>query len=79
MKIPSLRLVSLLALLPVGAFAGTARISFDVGDVIDRIDPRIYGVFMEPIGFNRPEMKFNTLYGPLYDPGSPLADENGWR
>lgn len=61
------------------AFAGPARITFDPGDVIDRIDPRIYGVFMEPIGFNRADLKFNTLYGPLYDPGSPLADEHGWR
>jgi alpha-N-arabinofuranosidase len=69
----------LVVVLPLGAFAATARISFDTGDVIDRVDPRIYGVFMEPIGFNRPGMTFNTLYGPLYDPGSPLSDENGWR
>lgn len=73
------RSLALLPLLPLVAFADNARISFDFDDVIDRIDPRIYGVFMEPIGFNRPELKFNTLYGPLYDPGSPLADENGWR
>jgi alpha-N-arabinofuranosidase len=79
MKIPTLRLVFLVALFAPGAFAGTARITFDTGDVIDRIDPRIYGVFMEPIGFNRADLKFNTLYGPLYDPGSPLSDENGWR
>lgn len=75
----TLRLLSLLTLLPLGAFAGTARITFDTGDVIDRVDPRIYGVFMEPIGFNRADLKFNTLYGPLYDPGSPLSDEHGWR
>lgn len=73
------RSVLLLLLLPLGAFASNARITFDVGDVIARVDPRIYGVFMEPIGFNRADLKFNTLYGPLYDPGSPLADENGWR
>ncbi|MCF3652347.1 alpha-L-arabinofuranosidase C-terminal domain-containing protein [Synoicihabitans lomoniglobus] len=57
----------------------TARITIDIDDVIDQIDPRIYGVFMEPIGFNRPEMKFNTLYGPLYAPDAEDADENGWR
>lgn len=75
----TLRLLSVLALLAPAAFAGPARITFDTGDVISRIDPRIYGVFMEPIGFNRPELKFNTLYGPLYAPGSPQADEHGWR
>jgi alpha-N-arabinofuranosidase len=40
---------------------------------------------MEPIQFNRgrpgtPDaVSFNTLYGALYDPSSPLADENGFR
>ncbi|HTL68702.1 MAG TPA: alpha-L-arabinofuranosidase C-terminal domain-containing protein [Lacunisphaera sp.] len=72
------RILALL-LAPVCAFAGTAVIRIDPDRVIDRIDPKIYGVFMEPIGFNRPGMKFNTLYGPLYDPKSPLADEHGFR
>lgn len=74
-----LRRALLLLLAPLAAFAGTATIKIDVDHVIDAIDPRIYGVFMEPIGFNRPELKFNTLYGPLYDPQSPLADEHGFR
>lgn len=69
----------LLLLTPLATFASTATIKIDVDHVIDAIDPRIYGVFMEPIGFNRPELKFNTLYGPLYDPESPLADEHGFR
>jgi alpha-N-arabinofuranosidase len=73
------RFASLVVLLPLGAFASSARITFDTGDVIDRVDPRIYGVFMEPIGFNRADLKFNTLYGPLYDPGSSQADEHGMR
>jgi len=75
----TVRTFTLLALLAPAAFAGAARITFDPGDVIAPVDPRIYGVFMEPIGFNRPGLQFNTLYGPLYEPGSPLADENGWR
>jgi len=79
MKIPALGFAALLAILPLGGFAGPARITFDTGNVIARIDPRIYGVFMEPIGFNRPGLKFNTMYGPLYDPSSPLADEHGFR
>jgi alpha-N-arabinofuranosidase len=42
-------------------------------------------VFMEPIHFSGRRMglpdtvDFNTLYGSLYDPSSPLADENGFR
>ncbi|ACB76505.1 alpha-L-arabinofuranosidase C-terminal domain-containing protein [Opitutus terrae] len=79
MKTPLLRLASLLLLAPLGAFAATATIKVDIDHAIAPVDPRIYGVFMEPIGFNRPEMKFNTLYGPLYDPKSPLADEHGFR
>lgn len=79
MKTPLLRLASLAILAPACLLAGNATIRVDVDQVIDQIDPRIYGVFMEPIGFNRPEMKFNTLYGPLYDPKSPLADEHGFR
>lgn len=66
-----------LLLWPLGAFAATIRI--DVDRVIDEVDPRIYGVFMEPIGFNRPDLRFNTLYGPVYDPASPLADANGFK
>ena len=73
------RLLAFLVLSPLCAFAGPATIKIDIDNVIDAVDPRIYGVFMEPIGFNRPEMKFNTLYGPLYDPASPLADEHGFR
>lgn len=73
----SLALLTLLS--PLGVLAGSATIRIDVDNAIDAVDPRIYGVFMEPIGFNRPEMKFNTLYGPLYDPASPLANKDGFR
>ncbi|HVU94284.1 MAG TPA: alpha-L-arabinofuranosidase C-terminal domain-containing protein [Puia sp.] len=65
--------------------AQTATIKIDVDRVISEIDPRIYGVFMEPIHFNGRRMglpdsvEFNTLYGNLYDPKSPLADGNGFR
>ncbi len=64
---------------PTFAAPTAARITFDVDDVISPIDPRIYGVFMEPIGFNRDGVEFNTLYGPLYAPDAADADENGWR
>lgn len=65
--------------------AQTAKIKIDVERSIGTIDPKIYGVFMEPIHFSGKRMgmpdtvNYNTLYGPLYDPSSPLADENGFR
>ncbi len=66
-------------------FGQTAKIKIDVTRSVGEIDPKIYGVFMEPIHFNGRRMglpdtvSFNTLYGNLYDPSSPLADENGFR
>ncbi|MEG8988590.1 alpha-L-arabinofuranosidase C-terminal domain-containing protein [Ignavibacteria bacterium 4148-Me] len=66
-------------------FAQTAKIKIDIDRKIGEIDPKIYGVFMEPINFSGRRMGlpdtvfFSTLYGNLYDPKSPLADENGFR
>src|ERR1043166_1839518 len=71
--------------LPFTLFAQTAKIKIDADRTISPIDPRIYGVFMEPIHFNGRRMglpdsvEFNTLYGTLYDPSSPLANEDGFR
>jgi alpha-N-arabinofuranosidase len=76
---------SLLFALPFILSAQTAKIIIDIDRTIGEIDPKIYGVFMEPIHFNGRRMglpdtvDFNTLYGNLYDPSSPLADENGFR
>jgi len=78
-------LLALLACLPFALNAQNAIIKIDTDRVIGEIDPKIYGVFMEPIHFNGRMMglpdsvDFNTLYGNLYDPSSPLADENGFR
>jgi len=75
----------LILTLPLALSAQTAKIKIDVDRTIGKIDPKIYGVFMEPIHFNGKMMglpdtvEFNTLYGNLYDPSSPLADENGFR
>jgi alpha-N-arabinofuranosidase len=66
-------------------FAQTAKIKIDVTRPVGEIDPKIYGVFMEPIHFSGRRIglpdtaNFNTLYGNLYDPSSPLADKNGFR
>ena len=71
--------------LPLCLIAQTATIKIDVDRTISEIDPKIYGVFMEPIHFNGARMglpdtvDFNTMYGNLYNPSSPLANENGFR
>jgi alpha-L-arabinofuranosidase len=76
---------TILTVLPFMVSAQTAKIKIDVERIISDIDPNIYGVFMEPIHFSGRFMglpdsvSFNTLYGTLYDPKSPLADENGFR
>jgi len=62
-----------------------AKIKIDIDRKIGEIDTKIYGVFMEPIHFGRRRLglpdtsSFNTLYGNLYEPSSPFADENGFR
>jgi alpha-L-arabinofuranosidase len=79
------RLLILLLAFACSTFAQTAKIKIDVDRPVGEIDPKIYGVFMEPIHFNGARMglpdtvEFNTLYGNLYDPSSPLANENGFR
>ncbi|MEO6231494.1 MAG: alpha-L-arabinofuranosidase C-terminal domain-containing protein [Ferruginibacter sp.] len=69
---------------PFITHAQTAKIQIDVNRTIGEIDPKIYGVFMEPIQISGrrglPDSPtLNTLYGTLYDPASPLADENGFK
>ena len=49
----------------------TAVIKVDLDRKIAKLDPNIYGAFVEPIR--------NVVYGTIYDPKSPLADENGLR
>lgn len=77
--------IALLSVLSISLSAQTAKIKIDVDRTIGEIDPKIYGVFMEPINFSGSRMglpdtaMFSTLYGNLYDPSSPLADENGFR
>ena len=79
------KMISVLLLaLPFIVHAQNAKIKIDVERSIGEIDPKIYGVFMEPIQISGrrglPDSpKLNTLYGTLYDPSSPLADENGFK
>ena len=77
--------LNLFIALPISLFAQRAEIKIDPARTIGEVDPKIYGVFMEPIHFNGRRMglpdtvDFNTMYGNLYDPSSPLADEHGFR
>jgi len=77
--------VVLLFFLPLTQFGQTATIKIDTKRTIAEIDPKIYGVFMEPIHLNGARLglpdtiDFNTMYGNLYDPSSPLANEDGFR
>ena len=48
-----------------------ARIILDSAYTIGRIDPRLYGSFIEHLG--------RAVYGGIYEPGHPLADEQGLR
>lgn len=76
---------TLLLALPFALFAQKARIKIDIERTIGEVDPKIYGVFMESITFSPKRFgledttAMNTLYGPLYNPDSPLADENGFN
>ena len=70
--------------LPYLLIAQNARIKIDIERSIGEIDPKIYGVFMEPIQISGrrglPDSpRINTLYGNLYAPSSPLANEDGFR
>lgn len=48
-----------------------ARMTVDKDFVIGRIDDRLYGSFIEHLG--------RAVYGGIYEPGHPEADERGFR
>ena len=48
-----------------------AKVSSFKGFEISKIDPRIYGSFIEHLG--------RAVYGGIYEPGHPSADEDGFR
>ena len=50
---------------------GKAVIKIDKDYRVESIDPRLYGSFLEHIG--------RAVYGGIYDPGHPLADDLGFR
>lgn len=48
-----------------------AKMILDRDYVIGKVDPRIFGSFIEHLG--------RAVYGGIYEPGHPTADENGFR
>ena len=48
-----------------------ASMILDRDFAIGRIDPRLYGSFIEHLG--------RAVYGGIYEPGHPEADERGFR
>jgi len=65
--------------IPLALPAQNATITINTSRVIGEVDPNIYGVFMEPISMKIKGVATNTLYGPLYDPSSPLANKDGFK
>lgn len=58
------------------AAAEPALIKVDLDRTIGAVDPNIYSSFLEPLSRGPGR---GVVYGPLYDPESPLSDENGFR
>lgn len=48
-----------------------ARVKIDLDRRLGTIDRKVYGMFIEHLG--------RCIYGGIYEPGSPLSDENGIR
>ncbi len=48
-----------------------ARLTVEKDFTVSKIDPRIYGSFVEHLG--------RAVYGGVYQPGHPTADEDGFR
>ena len=49
----------------------TAKIVADPEFRIGEVDPRLYGAFLEHLG--------RAVYGGIYEPGHPTADDLGFR
>ena len=63
--------VVLTAALPIAAQQTAARIKIDTDRAIGEVHPHIFGNFAEHLG--------RCIYGGLYEPGSKLSDDNGYR
>ena len=48
-----------------------AKIIIDRDFTVSKVDPRIYGSFIEHLG--------RAVYGGIYQPGNPKSDDQGFR
>src|SRR5215831_11848157 len=55
----------------VEAEGNQARIKIDIDRTIGEVDPHLFGNFAEHLG--------RMIYGGIYEEGSPLSDQNGYR
>ena len=62
---------SWLTSLGYAASHGPTKVTVNASRVRAEMDPRLMGAFLEHLG--------RAIYGGVYEPGSPLADENGFR
>jgi alpha-N-arabinofuranosidase len=62
---------ALLVVAPVYAQTQTARIKLDTDRAVGEVHPHLFGNFAEHLG--------RCIYGGLYEPGSPLSDQQGFR
>lgn len=67
----SITITLLTLLLATVAVAQNARIKIDIDRKIGEVDPKIYGNFVEHLG--------RCVYGGIYEPGSKLSDDKGFR
>lgn len=51
--------------------SGTTRLSVDASRTVSTLDRNLFGSFLEQLG--------RAIYGGIYEPGSSLADSNGFR
>jgi alpha-N-arabinofuranosidase len=58
-------------LVPASSSAADATITIAPGQRLGRIEPAVHGQFIEHLG--------TCITGGVFEPGSPLADENGFR
>lgn len=65
--------IAIVFLLNAGTYAAAqnAQIKIDIDRTIGEVSPLIYGNFVEHLG--------RCVYGGIYEPGSPLSDEQGLR
>ncbi len=72
MSVPKFAAVLALSLAAFAQESGqTARIEIDTDRVVGTVDPLLFGNFIEQLG--------RCVYGGVYEPGSPLADADGFR